>query len=312
MRNIYIIGLLISLFLTIACEKEDALSPSGYGRDWKIIEEPTTDDPVDWVRYEIYKNYGISTYYNDTLGFEKRTDMSGNDYIFYETLKVYYMPGSSKPDGIYDLLEDHSVLEPILTYFSKHVFPRFGNADLLPSFLFVDKIWRDKWRDSELNDYFGYNTMVFKAVNGFASLPAEEQQVYANSFISAYFGNMLASSTHAAWRDKFLGISKALNPNKSDLYSTELNYGTLLNAYQAFKGTNFTEKEQLGFIASVKNSRGQDITPTIALDLGSYVEAVLTCTQAEFEAMYGKYDGVMKKFKMMRKQLKALKFVLED
>ena len=110
----------------------------------------------------------------------------------------------------------------------------------------------------------------------------------------------------------FLGISKALNPNKPDLYSTELNYGTLLNAYQAFKGTNFTEKEQLGFIASVKNSRGQDITPTIALDLGSYVEAVLTCTQAEFQAMYGKYDGVMKKFKMMREQLKALKFVLED
>ena len=55
------------MFLLIwGCDKEDDLTPSGHEKEWMIIED--SDDPLDKLRYEIFRDYGVPTYYNATSG----------------------------------------------------------------------------------------------------------------------------------------------------------------------------------------------------------------------------------------------------
>lgn len=316
MKRLVNIGLLLLGFCFGGCNSEDDLTPSGYEKNWMVIGEPTTDDPVDKIRYELYRDYGVSTYYNDTIGQEERIDMNGTPYTYYEVLRVFYAPGNKKPDGDYDLLPDHSVLESVLNYFREHVFGRFESCENMPAFLFVDTVWTSVDVDyrKPMDAYVGYNTMVVYTERDFGTFSDVEKKAYAVMFLSNYFSGILGTSTHAEWEEEFLGVSKSLNPSCQYLYSISLTYGTAWA--DAFVGTSFTEKEELGFISSITVEDywygTYEATPTEDLDKLAYVEAVLTYTTAEFEAMYEQYDAVMQKFHMMKEKIQELGFQTLD
>lgn len=313
MKRLVNIGLLLLLGIWLGgCDTEDDLTPSGFEKDWMVIAEPTSNDPVDKIRYELYRDYGVSTYYNDTIGHENRVDMNGASYVYYEILRVFYAPGNRKPDGSYDLLSDHSVLESILTYFDEHVFRRFESCKNMPAFLFVDKVWSSanvSWREP-MEAYLGYNTMAVYTEQDFETFSDAEKKAYVTMFLSNYFDGILGSSMHTKWEEKFLALSKNLNPSCESLYSQSLSFPTRWE--KAFAGTSFTEKEELGFILSItgEDYYGEiyEATPTEKLDKQSYIEAVLTYTTAEFDAMYEPYGVVKQKFHMMKEKLQELGF----
>lgn len=78
-RFLYVyIGLFI-LTLTACSDDDGDLSPSlGDQNWWEIKDNP--DSELDHLIYEVYKESGISIFYNDTIGREVRTDVFGNKY----------------------------------------------------------------------------------------------------------------------------------------------------------------------------------------------------------------------------------------
>lgn len=310
MKKLYFVGLIASLFLAVSCEEEDELTPSGNEREWMIITEPENDDPVDWLRYEIYRDYGVSTYYNDTIGSEERVDMTGTTYTYYERLKVFYAPGagnSTYSSGTFALVKDHLTLQPVLESFRDDVFARFEKGTRFPAFLFVDSIWYvDSWYGTNvrIDSYYGYNTMAVTL----DSLERYGLADFTHKTLVTYLEGCLSSSTHSEWRQDFLRLSTSLNPDCQFMYSQSETYGTTFE--EAFMGTSFTQKEELGFIVTLPND--ENATPTEALDVKSYIDAVISRTPADFEAEYGQYGVVMEKFNMMRSQLRVLGYKVSE
>ena len=85
MKHIFIyLSLLIAVALT-SCQKEDDLSNEiDFSNIYAIAD---SDDPVQHLRYQIFTDYGVSVYFNDTIGrYYVRNDINGNPYYRYETI----------------------------------------------------------------------------------------------------------------------------------------------------------------------------------------------------------------------------------
>lgn len=85
MKHIFIyLSLLIAVALT-SCQKEDDLSNEiDFSNIYAIAD---SDDPVQHLRYQIFTDYGVSVYFNDTIGrYYVRDDVYGNPYYRYETI----------------------------------------------------------------------------------------------------------------------------------------------------------------------------------------------------------------------------------
>lgn len=309
MKQIYILSSFVLLLLGWGCGKEDDLQPSGYGKDWMVIEEPDNDDPVDRLRWEIYRDFGISTYYNDTIGSEERVDVTGKPYTHHEVLKVYYFPGTTNYQGsnLYKLMEDHLKLEPVLRFLKDEIFPRFDESVYFPAFLFADSLgmaWDDIIGNNRVDYYYGFNAMVVNA----DSLKDWGTEKFCSEMLVNYFVGRLSSSNQKEWFDHFLNVSKMMNSSCQFIYSISSDYGTKWE--EAFAGTNFTEKEELGFISTlwIVPYWGNPYwaTPMEKMDLEDYVRAVLAQTTADFRAKYGEYKPVMEKFMMMKSKLQEL------
>lgn len=68
-----------------ACSKEEILSPSHADLDWYAVQDKPGE--LNQLLYHIYKDYGCSVFYKDTLGSEFRgIDELGDSIIYYETL----------------------------------------------------------------------------------------------------------------------------------------------------------------------------------------------------------------------------------
>lgn len=78
----------LALVLFAACSGEEELTPGiQIENDFEITENP--DDSIQTARYEIYKEYNIPVYFNDTIARKhKGFDHSGNPFYTYETIDL--------------------------------------------------------------------------------------------------------------------------------------------------------------------------------------------------------------------------------
>mgnify|MGYP005968910409 FL=1 len=314
MKKWYYIGMFFMFLAAWACDQEDDLTPSGHEKEWMIIKD--SDDPLDKLRYEIFRDYGVPTYYNDTIGSEERVDMSGNMYTYYECLKIFYYPGGAtstnySDNHIIDYVEEdarEATLIPVLNEFRDQIFSRFKVNTRLPAFFFADSIGFTNIREEyfRIESYYGYNTF---AVN-LDSLPFLGVEKFTRKTLEKYFSGLLASSVNASWKEAFLQVTRGLKERFE--YSTDMGWGAISLA-DALAGTSFTKKEELGFMVSFLDANyGNESIPTESMDISSYVDAVLTRTEADFAVEYGEYKSVMEKFRMMRSKLVELGYLFTN
>lgn len=84
----YIVITIVAVLTFCACQKEDALTNElDFSNIFEITDNP--DDAVQHARFEIYDQYKVSVYFNDTVGRQLiRNDINGNPYYRYETLDM--------------------------------------------------------------------------------------------------------------------------------------------------------------------------------------------------------------------------------
>lgn len=81
---------LAAAMLFAACASEDSITPSiEYTNDYELTDDP--NDSVQHERYNIYKEFGVPVYFNDTIVRKQHGhDLSGNPIYKYETIDLQW------------------------------------------------------------------------------------------------------------------------------------------------------------------------------------------------------------------------------
>lgn len=314
----YIVFFVLLSCLAWACGDDDGdLTPSGNERNWLIVED-NPNDPIDHQRYLIFKETGIPIYYNDTIGNEIRYSLGmGKEYVHYEVLQVFYVPGSVTP-GVktanYMLVENRENVKSVLDYLQTVVLPEVPTAMYVPSILLVDSLTSSSGNLA----YKGFNTVVVSEVSEFAGMDEVAKKQYRGAVLRSLVAGSLVGTEEEWLEENFYALTYAVNPdNKNYLYST----GTIGYAvYRACSGMNLAAEEQklavLGFIGTrSKPSVGQAerswYVPERSQDVSQYCEAIFAYTEAEFKALHGEAPVVMDKYYVLRDKLKEYGFTFE-
>ena len=305
-KNIY---LLLFALLFLACTEEDSPGISNLDKNWLVIED--SDNPVDHERFLIYDTYGISVYYNDTIGSMMRQDVWGNDYRYYEILQVFYAPGSEKPEGSYTLVDNVDDLLPVLTYAREQVFDRFPDSFYKLPVLFVADM--ETPYGSDVTSYMGFNALLVETIPGFGDLVGDERKELDARMLGGLFAGAILAS-EAAWIELFCNVSSSLQPDPyTDVYSDDY-YGQ--SVYWACYGTDLEPTlAALGFIRPLEAfddlPESEWYTPTRNLDVFSYSELLFRSTEAEVAETYANYPAVLEKYRMMREKAESYGFTFD-
>lgn len=296
-----------------ACRDEDEIGPIVGEKDWFVLED--SDDPIDGQRYEIYKEFGIPVYYNDTIGSETRYAVSGEPYTYYECLKVFYNPGGDLISGRYTLLEDKNDTQEVLTYLQTELLPKVPESFYIPSVLLVDSLVVG----TDSLAYKGFNTVVCAKVKEFAGMDAENKQWWIGGVMSAMVSGNLLNNESAWLEENFYAKSLAVVPEANQQYVySETRQNRVSYAYAQMDVPD--EEKTLGSLGFLNHKWRPTLptqtekdanTPNKEGDLKQYCEAIFALSVAEFTERWGEYPVVMEKYEAMKGKLEEYGFVIE-
>lgn len=294
---------LLALIAWSCGDDEGNLSPSGLEKNWFVLED--SDDPIDHLRYEIYKETGFPIYYNDTVGSETRNFPGIGDYTYYEVLQVFYSPGSITPGNSiarYTLVSpERKNVKEVLEFMREEILPEIPDGTFLPSILLVDSLITPS---GDTTVYKGFNTTVFAQVHNFHKMDEQTKDLMKGAFLASAITSKLSSNESEWLEENFYALSYAVHPDKADrMYSEGDNKrmvsplcDTILhleaNHIGSFGmiGTN-TPPSKVGIGNSLPaNPYHPELwyMPTKEQDLQQYCQAILAFSQEDFMERYAK------------------------
>lgn len=313
---------LILSFLILGCEKENELtSKIELENLYEIKDDPT--DPVKHRIYEIYSEYGVPVYFNDTIGkiFIKK-DVTGKDVYRYETLDLAWgFTSYNRVTYTYEYMTDPSeqlkalnIIEEYLKLAEKPLYP--FNFLVTESAKTIDS--QDKEYIYEKGDYtINYRTVLMTGDwtdSQIVSLPETMmREMVKNKIVT--FTDLLATFNDIS--DKvWYGVGwEGLDPHWYDYVDgTDWpRYYFLPSALSdSWYGCEEMEPEELvefrnalriamgqfGFVSGNKYSSimapgdNED-------DLNGYISEMLKYTREEFKQLWGHSPLVMEKYEIL-------------
>lgn len=309
-KLLYIIGLWGCLSL-MSCGDDDHLSPSDLDGDWYVLTD--SEDPLDHLRYTVYETYGIPIFYNDTIGRQDRgVDNAGVPIIYYEILNPNYSIESSTEYAQYELSDNPEAITAGVEFIRDEIFPRLVSPKLYPrSFLLVKTLTLNaasttaSYRHEE-STYRGMMTSCVSQVEEIAGMTDAEIKRMACRVAAEEYTTYLMENA-SSLLEAFLNVCRA-EVTSVNLYALSLTTSST-PPYVA-------NLEEYGFLSYDKEttynpSRSQVKTVGERADVLDYVTEILTDDDDTFEAKYGSYEYVMKKYELMKTVMERLKTVLE-
>ena len=138
MKRIFLILLTVAFLYNCSNDENGTLSPTYKDIDWFAIAD--SDDEVDHLRHEIWRDYGISIYYSDTIGTQFRgIDHYGDSIIHHEILKINYtIEGGELVTETYELSKNRNSIKNGVLFIKNEVIPRMVPAAYPRSVLLVE------------------------------------------------------------------------------------------------------------------------------------------------------------------------------
>lgn len=330
MKN-YIFYLLICFFL-ISCGKEDVLTPKiDYFNLYEITDDP--NDPIQHLRYQIYKDYNVSVFFTDTVGkYPLSTDINGNIIYEYELFDLNWEFTSYVEDTdisfCYITDEDQKLraLEFAKNFLASISAPLRPLSIFLADTLFVDA----GLGNINTTEYHNFRSMVWAKVSDLdeeeqASLIGEVKKklvkekiknntnlianfnIISNNYYNKYFPTPLPAYDNCI-TEIVNDENPMANPSQTWIWQTYVNlvYGQRKTHEQAMAEINRIRGEYCsivgawGFIYGY-GTFGNTQAPSSDDDFTCYVEQILLDGSAAwFEKYYATYPLVMKKYEMLR------------
>ena len=326
----YILFLSILSILFWSCGDDDNnLTPSGLEKDWLVLED--SEDPIDHLRYEVFRDFGVPIYYNDTIGSQIRyTEANNIAYTYYEILQVFYRPGNKTPiNGKYTLLPDRNYVTPVIEFLRDEVLPLIPEKAYLPSILLADTLQNP---NGDTLIYQGFNTYVIGSVKTFDTWNKEENR---DKIVATILYSVLTLNESEWLEDNFYRYTYETNlGNMDNIYSDEQNQRIVYQACNGItvKHSNFQTLGLLGLLGDKTTGRTAK-TPTKERDVQQYCIAILTLSENEFMETYARrtvtytqtvngkvqsfteeveYPAVKEKYYAMKEKLQEYGFEFED
>lgn len=313
----YLLFILAAVLAAGCSDDNKRLSPSELDDDWFRIED--SQDPVDHMRYEIYKEYGVSVFYNDTLGSRSRgVDGYGDDIIYYEMLKPFYSVGSQETNTAYTLSEIRSNIGDGVRVVGQKIIPALPEVLYPRSFLLVDELILNVNNTVEQGKregtvYQGLRTTIVSRIGKLSGMGEAELDTYVDEVLAAiWYGH--AVRNYSGQLGIFYAVSEGeWEPNPPSQVSVY--FQMVSNSVQPGQPYNYRPHwTQFGFLIS-SPSMPSDLMPTVdpmvftryrtpskEEDAVSFFNAVLTMPEAEFRSRYGELEGfdlLIRKFGMI-------------
>lgn len=337
MKNIVYI---LFVMLVFGCQKEDDLKPNLNVENLYSIKDDDPTDPVKHRIYEIYKEYDVPVYFNDTIGkIFVKNDIYGNPVYRYETIDMAWdFTTYAKVKYSYEYMnspeEQQQALDIVESYLKK------SSSALYPYNFFVVKSARVKDQQnniSEWNDgkyvigtrsiFFtgGFEEvdpeslpetlrkeMVKKKVMNYKDLLTDFNKVSKNTYYDTQFDKL----------DPFFYEDVFVSPNDfgykygdgippryyfsancfSDTWTGVEDFSP--DGLENFRAAYRRKVGQFGFVSSEK--WGGNFTPeTTDSDLDFFISEMLRWSRDEFYALWGESPLVIRKYNILYEILSA-------
>lgn len=317
-RIIYLLAITLSSCF-VACSGEDNLTPSWEDRNWWVNTD--SDDPLDHLIYEVYEQYKVPIFYNDTIGAVNRgKDAFGNPDMYYEIIKLDYRISGSTSDAasaLYTLSFNQEDITDGVELLRDYVFPKL--PDFVPaqrSYLLVDTLWLGVTNPREqipysASAYAGLTTVAVGKLREIKDMSEGEKLLLGGEIIAApiaskvydrYEKNLLPQKFFKeitlaafAWTGYGDKIDASYTGSMYPAYDHWYNFGFLYPAL---------DKEQReGSLYYLPNKK-QDVENFVALCLGF--------TEEQVKQEYGEYQHIMNKYYFMMEIIETLKTDLNN
>ncbi|WP_270488327.1 hypothetical protein [Butyricimonas synergistica] len=305
MKIVYYLLLGVALCFA-ACNDDDDknLSPTGE-TNWFVLEDLA--DELGHLAYEIYKETGVTIFYNDTIAKVQRgVNPEGEPVYRYEVLGVNYNVTDLYTYS-YPLLTDRERIKEGMEFLRDEVIPGLLNGVSPHSFLLVDSLINRTNTTNE--DILGlYLRDVFKARRTTCvALYEKETQVDKKSLRATVLAEEYATYLQKVESDEIevfysFSTGKVNKVMDQSLYGQRLQYNN--------RGTTAWSEDwrEFGFLSydreknyTLKNGKLEGYNcPTQMRDIADYVKEVLLGDDAAFEEKNGKFKRCMEKYKVMK------------
>ncbi|MDE5612367.1 MAG: hypothetical protein K2I90_10170 [Odoribacter sp.] len=292
-KNRFLYALLLSLLFT-ACDKEEDLTPSGLGRDWFVIMD--SEDPVDKAIYQFYVETGIPVFYNDTIGEETRVDNWGNAYTHYEVLQFSSSSLGGMATGVPFMSWEFCPKEDVvdgLQFLREEIVPVLPESIKIRSLLLLKSMTPYYGRGVSDEAFKGLNTVLVSHVPELKDMSDAERLNMKGAVMNALLATPVAAHTEEL---------ASFYQTTRGCYTENL-YGCY--GWYFYNRYNFSDPRMVGFLKDPDPSDGSNM-PTETEDVGMYIKAMFIYTPKEFEALYGAFDAVMTKYRIMVSVLKEI------
>ena len=288
MKNNILLYILLAGLLLCGCTSDDGrLDPTYADIDWFAIQP--SDDPLDGLRYDIYKKNRISVYYNDTIGSQYR-GMSGygDSVIHYEILDLCYTIEENNQTVEYTLSADRDKLYDAIKFVQQKVIPAIPAIAYPKSLLLVKELILNTTSSTTMRvgkTWTAMMTTAIGAVEDIQGMTADEQDDFAAEITGEICGaHLYKNPTEQV--ENFYALSEEL-AEWEDPEAGHTIYGCVLdNYYKDPRGTHpaFDIWYGFGFLAPSPDGRYSDVDeytpPTKAQDLAAYLKATLLYGEA--------------------------------
>ena len=308
MKNRIVYMALFGVLLAWACSNDDDLSPSLLDENWYVLTD--SEDPLDHLRYELFETYGIPVFYNDTIGEQERgVDNVGEPIIYYEVLNPNYSIESSTEYAQYVLSCDREAITDGVEFIRDYVLPKLASNRLYPrSYLLVDTLTLNATGSYpyEAGVYRGMMTTCVGNIEMLLGMSAGELERLACEIAAEEYATYLTENA-SSLLETFYNVSRS-EINGLNLYSQSLT---------AFSEVPYVENlEEYGFLSYEKGAQYNPSSSRVTTineraDVADYVTEVLLEDDETFEAMYGSYEYVMRKYRLMKTVLEDLNVLLQ-
>lgn len=321
MRYSILLLLCVALFIRCSKDEDGTLTPNEATIDWFGLED--SEDPIDHMRYEIFKKTGISVYYNDTIkSFFWGVDAYGDSIIQHKKFNIEYtLQSTGGKQVVYFLSKDREAIAEGVKFVQDEVIPmllpeKYPRAILLVRSL-ISSLWGNVF--NRLDDDYVYNALMMTVIGKVEKLktmsPLEKKGLAAKVAAEHWYNSVAPYNgelTH------FYAISQAIpdwaaSVTSRDIYKFSMSSTTNKLTYHAdwnyfgFLDRNL-EKEAYVDDKGVYTSY---YTPTNEQDVKAFVAAVLQYETVEnFEASYAASPGIealIAKFKIMKEIVESIK-----
>ncbi len=310
MRNIFYILLCVVLF---ACGKEDSLDSQICLDDLYAIQD-VPEDPVKHEIYNIYKEYGVPVYFNDTIGkILLKYDKDGNPVYQIEKLDLAWKYSSyEKMNYTYSYITDKKRQMEVLGWIREYL----NNADkaLYPFCFFIpDSIFRENLDNDEviiLEDLYllGFRSLTMiggnwksgneqkNLVNMKRSMVVQKINNFSNDLIDFKKVTDDNSYGHKYWNEVSDLIPKyykcdVLDPEYAGRWTGEALRAKQVEA-RGYIGP-------LGFVMGAEMGNGLFTPWDKDEDIKCYVKVMLATPDTTFRKQWGIYPLVMEKYEVL-------------